>query len=79
MGIEERKVELKMTKKRLTEDEAKALNYKKGVSTQQEPGEDCGEWFVEYDPIQHETWTCRICMEGYPTRWPVKHCVLMPD
>lgn len=70
MATEHRTIELKVTKRRLTQEEFQA---------QQEtvnPG-SCGNWYIKIQGGQ--TYTCRICHTQGDTGWPYEECVLLPQ
>lgn len=72
MKVEQKKITLNHTKVRLTEEEVE--KYK---SQQQLTEGDCGNWFIEISGGGIHT--CRICYSGYPTSWPYKQCIELPE
>lgn len=78
--FEERTVTLKVTKRRLTQEEKEEHEKKHGspIAQTEEPPSNCGPWYFKIEG--GHTYSCRICYEGYPTVWPIERCVgPLPD
>jgi hypothetical protein len=67
MSIEKRTITLEVTKEKLEQNPQRI-----------DPGEgECGAWFIEIRG--GHTYTCRICYGGFPTSFPYKQCIQLPD
>lgn len=70
MAQEERIVKLKVTKRRLTNEE-------KEVQPLVEEG-GCGNWYIKLQG--GHVYTCRLCWTAPgPTSWPYEECIQLPD
>lgn len=91
MATEERTIELKVTKRPLTEEEKKKFDrqlkirrltttvknfFRKIVGVKVLNPDDCGPWYFEIKG--GHTYSCRICYTGGPTGWPHEQCIQLP-